>query len=70
MKPGRRQRNKKKFASAGSLRRPKGTTVKIKPKEEEPCRTRNPRPKIKTPALDADRRKIFASFCAAPWRPV
>ena len=49
MKRPRRQRDKKKFGAARSPDRAKGVTVKIKPKEEEPCRTRNPQPKIKTP---------------------
>jgi hypothetical protein len=72
MKGGRRQRNKKKFATR-SLRRPKGMTVKIKPKEQEPCRTRNPQPKIERPSGSADRRKLLAAtpICAAPaGRPV
>lgn len=30
-------------------------TVKIKPKEEEPCRTRNPQPKIRTPSARVDK---------------
>jgi hypothetical protein len=54
----RRQRNKKKFGTVRSLRRPKDMTVKVKPKEREPCRTRNPKPKIKTPSVGADRRRI------------
>ena len=55
----RRQRNKKKFATGRSLRRPKDMTVKVKPKEQEPCRTRNPKPKIRTPSVGADRRKTL-----------
>ena len=50
MKRPRRQRNKKKFTTARLPDRPKGLTVKIKPKEEEPCRTRNPQPKIRAPS--------------------
>ena len=44
-----RQRNKKKFAAAGTDPRSKALTVKVKPKEEEPCTTRNPQPKILAP---------------------
>lgn len=45
MKRGNRPRNKKKFGSARpEQRRSKDTTVKVKPKEHEPCRTRNPKP--------------------------
>jgi len=60
MKQTRRKRNKKKFGTTRSLRRPKDMTVKIKPKEQEPCHTRNPKPKIKTPAAMADRPKTIA----------
>ena len=50
MKRAQRQRNKKKFGTGGVRgRRSKAMTVKIKPKEEEPCRTRNPQPKVRTP---------------------
>jgi hypothetical protein len=45
----RRPRDKKKFGKEISPGRPKDATVKIKPKEEEPCRTRNPQPKIRAP---------------------
>jgi hypothetical protein len=34
-------------------------TVKVKPKEQEPCRTRNPKPRIRTPAVGASRRKTL-----------
>ena len=45
MKRARRQRNKKKFGAAEPPEKPKNATVKIKPKEEEPCATRNPKPR-------------------------
>jgi hypothetical protein len=45
MKPARRQRNKKKFAGTGPLKKPNSGTVKVKPKEEEPCSTKNPKPR-------------------------
>jgi hypothetical protein len=61
MATGRRQRNKKKNGTERPLRQPKGMTVKVKPKEQEPCRTRNPQPKIRTPLARADRRKILAA---------
>jgi hypothetical protein len=41
----RRQRNKKKFGTNRSLDKPKNATVKIKPKEEVPCSTKNPKPR-------------------------
>jgi hypothetical protein len=49
MKRISRQRNKKKFAGQTPVH-PKDATVKIKPKEAEPCRTRNLQPKIQPPA--------------------
>ncbi len=52
MKRARRQRNKKKFGTTGPLEKPKNATVKIKPKEEEPCATRNLKPR-KLSALPA-----------------
>jgi len=45
MKRARRQRNKKKFGATGPLEKPKNATVKVKPKEEEPCSTKNPKPR-------------------------
>jgi len=50
MKRMSRQRNKKKFAGQRSPAGLKKATVKIKPKEAEPCRTRNRHPKIRPPA--------------------
>jgi hypothetical protein len=59
MKQQTRQRNKKKFGRT-TLHRSKDTTVKIKPKQQEPCRTLNPKPKISMPAVDTKRRKVYA----------
>jgi hypothetical protein len=50
MKRMSRQRNKKKFAGQRALAGLKKATVKIKPKEAEPCRTRNRQPKVRPPA--------------------
>jgi hypothetical protein len=47
MKRARRQRNKKKFDTMGLPEKPKNATVKVKPKEEEPCSTKNPKPRAR-----------------------
>ncbi len=53
-----RQRNKKKFAGQRALAGLKKATVKIKPKEAEPCRTRNRQPKVRPPAWQKPTRRI------------
>jgi hypothetical protein len=45
MKRAHRQRNKKKFGATSPLEKPKNATVKVKPKEEEPCSTKNRKPR-------------------------
>ena len=50
MKRRNRPRDKKKFDDDGrSPPKAARTSVKIKPKEEEPCRTRNRHPKVQLP---------------------
>jgi len=56
MKQARRQRNKKKFGNSPQTSRPERATVKIKPKEEEPCTTKNPRPKKKNAVVYFNKR--------------